>query len=160
MGKFSEAFADLIKKLRPSAATDEPNAWTFDIPIAKSNPDQGLVFGWANVVDKDGKTVIDSQGDTISEAELEKAFYEAAMDGFTAGENHQDVGEHIGKMVECMVFTKEKQAVFEASGIAKFEPGFVGAWVGFKVNPDIMAKVKNGTYKSFSIGGSGVRVAA
>jgi len=117
--------------------------------IIEKNEDQQLIFGWASVVEEDGVSVVDSQGDIISEIELEKAFYDFVLNARNAGEMH--ISKDAGELVECIVFTKEKQ---EALGI---DLGKVGAWVGFKVNKECFAKVKDGTYKMFSIGGIGVR---
>lgn len=121
----------------------------FNAEIIEKKEDQRLVFGWASVIEKDGETVVDSQGDTISEQELEKAFYDFVLNARAAGEMH--VRKDAGTLVECIVFTKEKQ---KALGI---DLGQVGAWVGFKLDGNTFAKVKDGTYKMFSIGGTGVR---
>lgn len=127
-------------------------AWSLRIPITKTDADQNLVFGWGQVIHEDGKdpATLDTQGDIVDEATLEKAFYGFAEDARLTGEMHQ--GEGIGKMVECMVFTKAKQ---EALGIDLKK---VGAWVGFRVPPETFAKVKDGTYPAFSIQGMGRRV--
>lgn len=125
------------------------SAAVFEVPISKTDEDQNLVFGWASVISEAGVPVKDSQGHVIDEAELEKAFYEYALSARVAGEMHDEYGAQIGKMVECMVFTKAKQ---EALGI---DLGKVGAWVGYKVAPAVFAKIKDGTYRMLSIGGSG-----
>lgn len=134
-----------------SNALKGADAWNTDVPIVKTIPEQRLVFGWASVIEENGQSVVDSQGDVISEADLEKAFYGFAQDFRVAGEMHEryDAGE----MVECMVFTREKQA---ALGIDLKK---IGAWVGFRVSEKIFDKVKSGEYRAFSIGGSGNRVA-
>lgn len=121
----------------------------FEVPITKTDEDQNLVFGWASVISENGVPVKDSQGHVIDEEELEKAFYEYALSARVAGEMHDEYGAQIGKMVECMVFTKAKQ---DALGI---DLGKIGAWVGYKVAPAVFAKIKDGTYKMLSIGGSG-----
>jgi hypothetical protein len=121
----------------------------FTAKIIEKNEDQQLIFGWASIVEEDGKAIVDSEGDIISESELEKAFYDFVLNSRNAGEMH--MRKDAGSLVECLVFTKEKQA---ALGI---DLGFVGAWVGFKVDEESFAKVKDGTYKMFSIGGKGVR---
>lgn len=121
----------------------------FEAEIIEKNEDKRLVFGWASIIEKDGEPVVDFQGDMISEDELEKAFYDFVMNSRDAGEMHIKKG--VGTLIECMVFTKEKQ---ETLGI---DLGCVGAWVGFKVDEDVFAKIKDGQYKMFSIGGKGVR---
>lgn len=118
--------------------------------VSKAQDDQNLVFGWASVVEEDGKPVEDTQGDVISEPELEKAFYHFAENARMADEMHDQ--SEAGPLVECMVFTKEKQKLL---GIDLKK---VGAWVGFRLKPEVYAKVKSGEYKAFSIGGSGIRL--
>lgn len=120
-----------------------------DCEISKLNEDQNLVFGWAYVSSVGNNELVDTQGDSISEYELEKAFYDFVINYRIAGEMHAAVA---GTLVECMVFTKEKQ---ELLGI---DLGKVGAWVGFKVDPDVFSKIKSGEYKMLSIGGKGRRV--
>lgn len=119
------------------------------ISIIEKKEDQQLVFGWASIIEENGNLVIDHDGDIIEEVELEKAFYEFVLNARNAGEMH--INKDAGKLVECIVFTKEKQ---KALGI---DLGKVGAWVGFKVTKEVFQKVKNGTYQMFSIGGIGVK---
>jgi len=119
----------------------------------KFDAEQRLVFGWANVSRNEaGELLVDSQDDTISPEELEKAAYDFVLDVRKAGEMHQRV-EGIGTMVESVMLTLEKQ---EAMGIPA---GTVpeGWWVGFKVAQDVFDKVKTGEYSMFSIGGRGIR---
>jgi hypothetical protein len=137
------------KTLKTSKHAD---TWSRIVPITKTDEDQRLVFGWASVIEEDGEPVIDQQGDIISERELENAFYGFAKDARIAGEMHERTG--VGDLVECVVFTRDKQ---EALGI---DLGKVGAWVGFRLDADVFAKVKSGDYRSFSIGGRGMRAAA
>lgn len=136
--------------------TDSTAAWSRSIEIRKLDEEQRLVFGWLSVaVDKDGNSVVDSQDDVIEPAELEKAAYDFVLNARGAGEMHEKL-DGIGKLVESVVFTKEKRA---ALGIPD---GVVpdGWLVGFKIDDgDVWAKVKDGTYRAFSIGGRGVREA-
>ena len=128
------------------------------VPISKLEPDQNRVFGFASVCEKDGKPVVDVQDDWSTEGDMEEAFYDFVKNARNAGEMHQGYGESFGECIECMVFTKAKQ---EALGIVlKDKDGkqIVPAWVGFEVSPSLFAKVKDGTYPAFSIGGSGVRL--
>lgn len=129
----------------------EETSVTFSGTVAKLDESQNLVFGWASVIDKGG-VVTDSQGDQIEPAVLEGAVYEYVLGKREAGEMHQRV-TGVGKIVESVVFTVEKQ---KAMG---FPEGVmpVGWWVGFKVEPDVFAKVKAGNYAMFSIGGRAVR---
>jgi hypothetical protein len=122
---------------------------TFLVPIKKIDEDQRLVFGWASVVeDEHGNSVVDSQGDVIPVAELEQAAYEFVLRYRQAGEMHERAGSDVGDLVESVVLTKAKR---EAMGLP---PGPTGWFVGFKLAPDVFAKVKSGEYQDFSIGGA------
>lgn len=148
------------RKPRRSKLKDTEEIGKFDmrVPVSETRvvkgedgADRNLVFGWASIVEKDGQMVIDVQGDGIDEADLETAFYNFVKEARNAGEMHGEFGSHVGTCVECMVFTKEKQKIL------KIDLGFVGAWIGFEVTPDLFAKIKSGEYRAFSIGGEGVR---
>jgi hypothetical protein len=116
--------------------------------IAKVDDAQRLVFGFANVsIAKDGGEVVDLQGDIIEPSELEAAAYEFVLKFRETGEMHK--GAAVGKLVESMVFTPEK---LEALGIAK-DAVPCRWWVGFQLDDDAFAKVKDGTYRMFSIQG-------
>ena len=124
------------------------------LTITKSIEDKRLVFGWANVaVRVDGEQIIDWQQDAIDTEELEKAAYEYVAEFGTAGEMHQRGG--VGRVVESIVFTKEKAG---ALGIpTDLLPE--GWWVGFKIDDDeVWEKVKSGEYSMFSIGGKAQRI--
>lgn len=124
-------------------------SWSLPLDIKKTDPDQQLIFGWASVVEKDGHAVIDKQGDIIPIAELENAAYEFTLNSRDHGDMHARKG--MGKLVESMVFTKEKQV---ALGI---DIGQVGWWVGFKVHDeDLWAAHKRGERPEFSIGGAAI----
>lgn len=123
--------------------------------ILKSDGDQRLVFGWANVsVTVDGKQVEDLEGDVIDPEELEKAAYAYVLDFRDAGELHDQGLRKKARLVESCVFTPDK---LTAMGIPD---GTVplGWWVGFYVDDDeTWEKIKNGTYTMFSIEGRGER---
>jgi len=126
-------------------------AWSIPLDIKKAEPDKQLIFGWASVVEKDGVAIIDKQGDVIAVDDLENAAYVYVMESRTHGDMHN--ATYMAKMVESMVFTKEKQ---EALGI---DLGQVGWWVGFKVdNPELWDAHKRGERPEFSIGGAAVPV--
>lgn len=126
-------------------------SWSMPLNIMKADPDQHLIFGWASVVEKDGKAIIDKQGDIIPVAELENAAYEFALNSRDGGDMHARTG--VAKLVESMVFTKEKQT---ALGI---DLGQVGWWVGFKVHDtELWAAHKRGERPEFSIGGAAIPV--
>jgi len=118
--------------------------------IDKVDEEQRQVFGWFSVVEESGQPVIDKQGDIITPDDLEKAAYAFVADVRDAGEMHARKG--IGHLIESIVFTKAKQ---QALGI---DLGKVGWWAGFQItDEDVWKKVKDGTYRAFSIGGTGTR---
>lgn len=122
--------------------------------ISKAREDECLVSGWANVaINKDGSVPLDWQDDVIAPETLEKAAIGFMMDYRGSGEMHK--GESKGTVVESIVLTKEKQ---QAMGIPE---GTVpeGWFITVKVHdPEVFAKVKDGTYKMFSIQGTAKRV--
>lgn len=128
--------------------------FSVDIPIAKTDDDKRLVFGWAQIAfEAEGNIVIDKQGDYIAKVdELENAAYHYVVNSRDMGEMH--IRKGVGQLVESMVFTEEKQA---ALGIPKGTVP-VGWWVGFSVNDEEVWKgVKDGTFKMFSVHGKGRR---
>lgn len=124
-----------------------------EFKIIKSDDERREVFGWASIaVRVDGEIITDYQEDVIDIADLEKAAYEFTAEFGTAGEMHQRRG--VGRLIESVVFTKEKMA---AMGII---PGSVpeGWWVGFHIDDDnVWQKIKDGEYRMFSIEGTAVR---
>lgn len=130
--------------------------------IAKLDEAQRLVFGWASVAVKDrDQLLVDKQGDQIEPAELEKAAYDFVEHSRVANEMHR--GGPVGVLVESLVVTPEK---LEAMGlqrvgddVSKAAPQ-AGLWVGFRVRPDVFAKVKAGELRMFSIEGTARKVAA
>lgn len=122
--------------------------------VAKSKDDEQLVFGWANIaLMKDGTIPFDWQGDIVPLEVLEKAAYEYVQFYGQTGEEHQ--GEAFGKVVESMVFTPQKMACL---GIPEGTVHY-GWWIGFHIpDKEIFEKIKNGTYKMFSIQGRTKRV--
>lgn len=121
--------------------------------LMKSN-EEGLVSGWASVaINKDGSIPLDWQDDVIEPETLEKAAISFMQEYRESGEMHK--GDSKGVVVESMVFTKDKQ---QAIGIPD---GAVpeGWFITVKINdPDVFKKVKDGTYKMFSIQGRAKRV--
>ena len=129
---------------------------TCGFKIAKSDEEQQLVFGWASVAERaNGEQVVDWQDDIVEISELEKAAYDFVQFYREGSEMHKRGGTNVAEAIESMVFTPEKRAML---GIPE---GVVpnGWWLGFKVNDrDVWEKVKNGTYKMFSIEGQATRV--
>lgn len=126
-----------------------------EFEIFKTDEDQRLVFGWASVaVTVDGEELEDRQNDMIEPEELEEAAYEYVLNFRDTGEEHLPGYRKKGKLVESCVFTQEKQ---RAMGIPEgILP--VAWWIGFKIeDDDAWQRVKNGTYKMFSIEGKAQR---
>lgn len=122
--------------------------------ITKSNSDESLVSGWANVaVNADGSLPLDWQDDMIRPEVLEKAAIKFMMDYRASGVMHE--GESKGVVVESIVFTKEKQACIGIPEGTVPEGWFITVKV---LDPDVFAKVKNGTFKMFSIQGNAKRI--
>lgn len=133
---------------------DESVYLSVGFDVYKARDDQQLVSGWANVaLDKNGEAPLDWQDDVIAPETLEKAAIQFMMDYRGSGEMHK--GNSKGTVVESIVLTKEKQ---QAIGIPD---GTVpeGWFITVKVHdPEVFAKVKNGTYKMFSIQGTAKRI--
>ena len=107
------------------------------------------------MADEQGQELVDFQGDMIDPETLEKAVYDYVEESRDGGEMHKRLG--VATPIEFIIFTKEKMS---ALGIPD---GTIpeGWWVGFRVSdPDVWEKVKDGTYKMFSIEGTGERVEA
>ena len=122
--------------------------------IVKSDDESRLVFGWASIAVKvTGEVIEDLQNDILEMAVLEKAAYDHVLNFATAGEMHKKAD--VGRLVESVVFTKEKAA---AMGIPE---GYLpeGWWVGYFIEDgDVWKKIKDGTYNAFSIEGTAQRV--
>lgn len=116
--------------------------------VAKVVEDQQLVFGWASIsTDPTGALIVDSDGESIEPAELEKAAYDYVLEARAAGELHK--GDAVGQIVESLVLSPEK-----ASAMGFTMPPMTGWWIGVHVeDPEVFAKVKDGTYSMFSIEG-------
>lgn len=123
--------------------------------ITKTDDDKRLVFGWASIsYTVDGEQLLDRQQDMIDPEDLEEAVYEYVLNFRDTGEEHIPTMRKKGKLVESCVLTEEKQ---RAMGIpAGTLP--IGWWIGFKIeDDDAWERVKNGTYRMFSIEGKANR---
>ena len=123
--------------------------------LAKSDEEERLVFGWASVAQRtDGETVVDWQDDIVDISELEQAAYDFVQFYREGSEMHERGGFDIAVVVESMVFTPDKLAMLNIpEGTLPY-----GWWVGFRVtDDDVWEKVKDGTYKMFSIEGHAIR---
>lgn len=122
--------------------------------IAKYYEDEQLVFGWASVAKfANGTRPLDWQGDIVDAEDLEPAVYDYVLNYGESNDSH--IPDTVnGKVVESMMFTKEKM---KAMGLPV---GIIpeGWWTGFKIDKrEDYLKVKSGEYKAFSIEGSAVR---
>lgn len=140
-------------RLRNGSEMEKP---TPGFSIFKKDDDKRLVFGWASVsIKTDGEQLEDRQQDIIDPEDLEEAAYEYVLNFRDTGEEHISTMRKKGKLVESCVLTEEKQ---KAMGIP---PGIVPVawWIGFKIeDDDAWERVKNGTYKMFSIEGKANRI--
>lgn len=127
-----------------------------DFTIYKADDDKHLVFGWASIaITVDGEVLEDRQHDMIDPEDLEEAAYEYVLNFRDTGEEHLPGYRKKGKLVESCVLTAEKQ---KAIGIPQGTVP-VGWWIGFKIeDDDTWQRVKNGTYKMFSIEGKAERL--
>lgn len=150
-----------VAKERPApVANDDDVAFRLECEILKEGDlplgrpmDRGLVYGWASIIEKDGETITDHQGDRISEDELVKAAHHYITNSRVGGVLHDEKGQHIGRAVESVVFTKDLQ---KHLGIDLKKTGWL---LGYQVeDPRVKAMVRSGVLKSFSIGGKGKRI--
>lgn len=121
--------------------------------FAKLDDEHQIAFGWAYVVEDGDGIVLDHSGDFVDDEalpDLEGAIYKYVLEGRQADEMHERF-EGVGTLVESLMLTPEKM---EKMGV---QSDTVGWWVGFKLADEIWAKVKDGTYASFSIRGVGRR---
>lgn len=149
---FEEILKSTAVEKEPTPQDDGVNNFS----IYKTDDDKRLVFGWASVaVTVEGEQLEDRQKDIIDPEDLEEAAYEYVLNFRDTGEEHIKSMRKKGKLVESCVFTEEKQ---RAMGIpAGTLP--VAWWIGFKIEDDAAwARVKNGTYKMFSIEGKASRI--
>jgi hypothetical protein len=125
-----------------------------EFQLHKARESEQLVSGWASVsVNANGSVPLDWQDDIIAPETLEKAAINFMMDYRESGVMHE--GDSVGTVVESIVFTKEKQ---EAIGIPEGTVP-IGWFITVKVHDtSVFAKVKDGTYKMFSIQGKCRRV--
>jgi hypothetical protein len=152
-----------VRKKR-SHATPAPtkvnqDGFNLQIEIAKGlnterRMEQGLVTGWASIIEKDGQIITDHQGDRITPEELTAAAHDFIANSRQGGVLHDEFGKNIGHIVESVVMTRELQ---KALDIDLKKAGWL---ITYKVeDPRVKAMVKAGVLKSFSIGGKGHREA-
>ncbi|MFI5380729.1 MAG: XkdF-like putative serine protease domain-containing protein [Tepidisphaerales bacterium] len=142
----------------PKSDTLGKDGWSIQSEIAKEfntedSLKHGLVYGWASIIEKDGKIVTDHEGDRIEPDDLMLAAHDFIKNSRNGGVLHDEHGHHIGHIVESVVFTKQLQKALNID-LKK-----VGWLIGYKItDPRVKMLVKGGLLKSFSIGGKGRRV--
>lgn len=133
--------------------------FSFSTPFTKVSEDLRLVSGWASVVTKGGKPVVDLQGDMIDITDLRAAvedFLDGARDGGYMHSRDASGNLHrIGKVVGSMIIDS---ATAKAFGMTTDQEGWI---ITLRVESDAVWKqVKDGTLAAFSIGGRGQYVDA
>lgn len=164
-----EILAPLAGRLS-TKKSDTDYDYDFELPgtIIKVDKDQHLVFGFFSVSQIDGKNITDTQGDVITPAVLESAAYDFVLNARKGGEMHEadkdGVVKGIGRLIESVVFTTEKQKAMLKSlhdqGIkeAVLDLKCICWFGGFHVdNMETWEKIVSGELKAFSIGGRGKR---
>lgn len=106
------------------------------VKVEKSDAELGVVWGWASVAD-----IVDVQGDTIPQAELERAFYQFMEDYYDGaaviGDNHEEVAKAV--IIESCL---------------EWRAGNLRWWVGVKLRDEVLLEeARNGKISGFSIGG-------
>ena len=129
--------------------------------VLSVDEEHGVVIGWAIVCKVDGEDYYDLNVDRdgihkgervpehITEDCMFKAAAEAVSDGLLAGNEMHD-GPDSGHYVFMFPLTTE---IAKALDITTKRTGLL---VGYKPEPDVLAKFKNGTYTGFSIEGARV----
>lgn len=128
--------------------------FSIEAEISKTDEDEHLVFGWAQVAKLgDGTVVVDRDEDQITKLEhLERAAYDFVLHSRDGGEMH--VRKGVGTLVESFMVTPEKLRKMGLAG----DSLPLGWWVGYKVHdPEVWKAVKSGKYKMFSVHGRGKR---
>ena len=118
------------------------------LKVLKADKPLRYVYGWASVAKtKDGRTVVDLQGDVVDVHDLETAAAGFVKEYRQGGEMHR--GGAPNQLIASMVFTPElKKAMgVEASAVPE------GWLVGFQLPESSFAKVKDGDLLMFSIEG-------
>ena len=152
----AKTFEEVMKSSQPTTEPATQNQQGGDsFSIFKTDDDKRLVFGWASIsITVDGEQLEDRQKDIIDPEDLEEAAYEYVLNFRDTGEEHIQTMRKKGKLVESCVFTAEKQ---KAIGIPEGTLP-IGWWIGFKIEDDAAwERVKNGTYRMFSIEGKANR---
>ncbi len=124
---------------------DSGLSWEVEIPIHKLDGEKQLVGGVVYEPD-----VVDAQGDSASEEEIQKAAHNFMIDSKTVGIMHKEDAGPRAKIVESYITTARMQIGTQ----------FVkrGTWVMVVkiLDPELWNMVKTGQYTGFSMGGRAV----
>jgi len=122
--------------------------------VKKYIEDEHLAFGWASVAIRvNGEQITDWHDDMIDPEDLEQAAYNYVEESRDGGEMHLRGG--VAHLVESVMLTPEKLIMM---GVAP-DTFPTGWWIGFRVtDQNVWEKVKDGTYKMFSIEGEALRL--
>ena len=135
------------------------------VDFIKVDEEERKVWGIFSVAKIGDKYVVDGQDDIIDPIDLEKAAHDFVLrvntpDNEGMGDSHKTT--RVGKMIESIVFTKEKSEMLESAlksigAEATISPGADIWFGGFYVEKDdVWDKIKSGAFESFSIGGKAV----
>lgn len=150
--KFKPFLSAIATKPKADTAQKRDVDWSLSVPISKVDDEQRMVWGWASVIEENGRVVTDKQDDQIEIAELSKAAHGFMKFYRVGGDMHETMG--VGDVVESIVFTPDVQ---KALGV---DLGKVGWFVGFHVTDnEVWKRVKSGDLKAFSFGGRARREA-
>lgn len=108
------------------------------------NAELGIVFGRAMVCTTGGEPYFDTDNQHIPPDVMLKAAVEWSTDFETTGEMHT---RESGDGIFMFPLTKEIAAAFQ------IEADWEGLMVGYKPEPDVLAKFISGEYTGFSAGG-------
>ena len=132
-----------------------------EFKLVKVDLEQRLVFGIFSVSTVGDELLVDSQDDVIPTETLEKAAYDFVLNARMAGRQHVEM--QVGRLVESVVLTKEKQEAINAALKAENIEGSINIeaeiwWGGFFIEDDAVWKgIKKGDFPGFSIGGEADR---
>jgi hypothetical protein len=126
--------------------------WSLPFKILKSDGEKQHIYGWASVVYKDGKVVVDKQGDIIPIEELENAVVDYMLTSRVGRDMHK--GDAKSRLIFSAINTPELQHAFPEM----FKQSDTIGWVaGFKIDdPELWDMIKSGERPEFSIGGAAV----
>lgn len=120
----------------------------FEFEVVRKDEAQRRVYGWFSVANgKDGKPLVDRQGDVIDVADLETAAAEFVREYRQGGEEHE--GGAPNKLIASVVLTREIQnALGLPAGL--LPEGWFG---GFEISEPVFARLAKGELLMFSIEG-------